>query len=833
MPFKTSAAILALVAAGSSVKLARADSFWVEQGPGPIYNGSNVAVPPNSPEAGAVSGIVPVSTNNGVIYVATVNGGIWRTFDADIAMPHWTPLTDNALPALSIASLAASPLGNEVMFAGTGSRSSLANAGSTGFGIARTFDGGAKWSIIGQSTFTGRRVTSVLPTKLKRGAVLLAATRPNYGDDIKDPDIAVVDVKQNAAVPAAAKFYGLFRSGNSLDRDPASVVFTQISNAAGSGLPAGGVGAIAADPIHPNRFYASISAKEGGAAQAGVYFSNDGGLTWKRVIGSGTTGISGLETSERVMLAVHGDTNVVAVYAAVIDKSGGLSGTFRSINQGATWKAMGVPSPAIFPGGQGRLHGALLADPKNPNIVYISGDRQDFPFPNANGCQTYGGAIFRGNASATRAQQWHNLTCDDAQGTVPHADSRALAIGADGSLLEGDDGGLYKLTGPAGSSPKWTALVGDLRPTEFHSIAYDPFSRVIFGGAQDNGTAVQTRPGSFSWNEFVGGDGGVVAVDADQRAHPGKSLRYTAYTGLQIFTRSSWDANNNFLGVEPVRLRIVAGSTCKGTLAQCDATAPFYTPMTLNTINPRRMLIGTTSLYESTTGGDSLTKLADLGDAVGGSSLFGQPMVYGGKLNGKSNVGMFYAGSGARVFHRANAGSPVVRLAGYQGDDVQTIAVNPYNYQQVFALDVHSHLWGSLDEGAHWVSIVSNLHQLTAKVGTIAVYAPDSIASHVVVIAGGFGAFQIHIGSIGAKWTALGAGFPHALVSDLKYDQASDKLIAGTLGRGAWTMTGFFSGTSPATADVSAARENQAPPKPFGYRPPPMPSVTAPTPAHW
>ena len=42
-----------------------------------------------------------------------------------------------------------------------------------------------------------------------------------------------------------------------------------------------------------------------------------------------------------------------------------------------------MPAPEIFPGGQGNIHGAILAHPTDPNVVFIAGDRNlvDVRFP--------------------------------------------------------------------------------------------------------------------------------------------------------------------------------------------------------------------------------------------------------------------------------------------------------------------------------------------------------------------------------------------------------------------------------------------------------------------
>jgi hypothetical protein len=47
-------------------------------------------------------------------------------------------------------------------------------------------------------------------------------------------------------------------------------------------------------------------------------------------------------------------------------------------------------------------------------------------------------------------------------------------------------------------------------------------------------------------------------------------------------------------------------------------------------------------------------------------------------------------------------------------------------------------------------------------------------------------------------WDKLGAGLPNVVVLDLAYDVADDVLLAGTLGRGAWTITNLRNITPPA-----------------------------------
>ena len=111
-----------------------------------------------------------------------------------------------------------------------------------------------------------------------------------------------------------------------------------------------------------------------------------------------------------VDLAVGRNNNI---YAAIVI-AGRLAGVFRSGDGGNNWTTLDVPFAAnggIHPGGQGSIHLSLAADPTNHNIVYVGGDRQNTPFPNAIGASDFSGIpVPRGCEPAA----WQSVRAPDA-----------------------------------------------------------------------------------------------------------------------------------------------------------------------------------------------------------------------------------------------------------------------------------------------------------------------------------------------------------------------------------------------------------------------------------
>jgi hypothetical protein len=333
--------------------------------------------------------------------------------------------------------------------------------------------------------------------------------------------------------------------------------FTPISGT----LPQAGVTQLLADPTNANTFYAALGT-------AGIFRSDNGGLTWVQIDNGAANGVTTLATAQNVLLAIsHGTITrqnqpmtVTALYAAVVgpetptDPNSPLVTTvFRSTDatsNAPTWAPMDMPGTTkagffvgLTPNGDTTKF-SFVADPANPDIIYIGGETQPdtseevggpergtFGPANEVGATAYTGRLFRGDASQARgpspdtpslSNQWTPITDRFAEGTGPHSDSRSLIIAPNGSLIETDDGGVYRLSDPNPANPTnapnppagpWTSLNGNLRVSEFIGISYDPLNRVLLGGTQDNGTPFQSADGNPVWDMHLSGDGGYTLAD--------------------------------------------------------------------------------------------------------------------------------------------------------------------------------------------------------------------------------------------------------------------------------------------------------------------------------
>jgi hypothetical protein len=764
---------------------------WIEYA-GPIQEGQVEGID-NSPVAGAVTAILAHPMDANKLYVGTTNGGVWRTETATDGFPRWTPLMDG-LPSLSIGALAFDPFDDKLVtiYAGTG-RFSAGGPGGPHLGIYRTEDDGATWTIIG-ARLAGLRIRELVaprvPSTVPDEPILLAATDS-----------------------------GVFRSTD------AGANFTNV-------LP-GVVTSLVGDPIDSTVVWAAIP-------QTGVFRSADAGATWTA---TSTIQDPFMASTNRVELAItrvpYTTGSPLVVYAAIA--SGSHAYVYRTEDVGASWIFMGSPTTqeavnfgavaGLFPGQQSNTHFSLAVDPTHPRRVYIGGDRQPRVglIATASGTKDWSGRLFTGYAvTPPGLTDWQPLVGFNASNTSPHADSRFITFDALGNLLEGDDGGIYRLLYPAEEKLRlWQSLNGTLRPTELYSAAWDAHNNNVIAGTQDVGSIEQITqpvPGTLAqWRDarLIGffsvdlvnqeGDGGTVAVDS--RSKPGVGIRYTMGNHLGVFFRRDYAVPTP--AVVPEWLRFVDANGPPGpfgglhpadTVLQRGFTV---IPFVLNTIMPERLVLGGNALYESLDFGFSVSVIDPPRQSQRIAAL-----AYGGRTaDGRNQPGAVYASRGNELSLRDEIGMNWTRRfisgASFRSGGavaIRDIAIDPDDFRtaylvtrdSVFRIDgagdsteTVTNITGTLATYSAWYNTLSN-GTSTLNLRTIEVFrVPGREAALLVGGLGGVFRLLYPDNATAAAtpiWREFGRGLPNVVVTDLRFDATDDLLVAATSGRGAWVL---------------------------------------------
>ncbi len=547
-------------------------------------------------DAGAVQSVLlDPALGSGTMFAASPNGGIWKSTNSGTS---WTALTDNQA-SLSIGSLSLDPTDptGKTIIAGIGLTDNglyvggtrPQSAGGERTGLLYTTNGGATWSTIGLSSPFPESVVSAMA----RGNTILAATY--------EP----IDAQGSTAG------YGLFRSTNG------GATFTNMSGAAGSGLPLGAVTSLVADPSSPTTFYAAVKTT-GMNANTAVYISTNSGATWSSIFSAPANTTLITSASQTVITLAAGPNGSVAIALSNLDHPKAFTAVFLSGDQGKNWSQL-TTAPAVNSGdGQAPQNLHIAIDPTNKNIVYLAGDTS-----------TTGVQLFRINYNPSNGTSAAvSLTTDGTaannfqDANTAHADSRSITFDQAGNLILSSDGGIYVRTNPQGAgvweggTGSWTALNGNLSLFEIYSIAYDANSKRLAIAAQDNNAALQSQPGSNVFNTIGFADGTNVAINDRTLSSSKLSAVYSSFYNLGSLSRMIINAQGQVVspGTDPINSPggIPVYCSLNGSGAQdCGdlVNATFYSKFVLNKIDPT--LIALTGSGHVYTTSDSLSGTHD------------------------------------------------------------------------------------------------------------------------------------------------------------------------------------------------------------------------------
>lgn len=775
--------VAGLVAGPLAVTPAQATTIaatYEAQGPGPILGGQTENLRRSDGTAaeevaGAVHVVVPHPTDPDTAWIGTTNGGVWKTTNATSAQPHWVPLTDQQNSS-SIGALVLDPTvaSNTVLVAGIGRFSSFGSQGGPRSGLLRTADGGATWTPLGVAQLTGENVSGVAA----RGATIVVAS--NSG----------------TLFGGGNGQGGIFRSTDT------GVQFTRLSGNGTSGLANQGVFDLVGDPSNDARLYA--------ATQTGVFRSDDTGATWVPAGGTAPNNITGISSANpggtnNIELSVTdvGATN--AVFAGVVN-AGRLNGLWRSTDQGANWTQLDSPQTndggtvnglqpegTFKPGSQGGTHFSILADSTDADLVYVGGDRQPSPFPNSLGANEFSGRLFRCDASLAAGSQCASLTHNGtSNNSAPHADSREMALDANGDILESDDGGVYRRTSPRDATGAWFTVNGDLQIAEHLSCDYDNVADLILCGNQDTGVPEQASGGGASWDSVTTADGGFIAVSDPPGA--ASSVRYSSSNrlGSNSFRRRTCTAADVCVNSAPGFNVVGTGQTLQNFESSGgNSTLPLYTPLVMNSVNGDRFIVTSNRVYESTDQLDNLTIInAGLGnDGNGNPARTTRAIAYGGRQGGADAPGVLWYGDNVgRLWLRSGGGDGGSQLPAWTFGNALDIVLDPQNWATAYVTDGTS-VYRTTDAGQSFVDVSGTLATEApgAQLWSLEVVPVAGTPHYAVLLGTDAGVFMTQTQNLGA-WAELGNNLPNSNAFDLQYDSVDDVLLVGTQGRGSWLL---------------------------------------------
>jgi hypothetical protein len=713
---------------------------WTGLGPAPLPNGQTAPDPNGLAVSGRVTGIAADATDANTLYLASAGGGVWKTSNGGTS---WSPLTDNLLSTngmplpVFMGAIAETRDGsnNQIVYAGMGE----ANNGGDNFygdGILVSRNGGTTWTLTtAGGAFIRQAVSKIaIDPSDPTGATAYAALSPfpaNAGT-------------RNAGIWKTTNFGATWTNTTAgLANTPTQQVWSDV----------------VVDPNSPSTVYAAEGTSQTGGglgAGNGVYKSTNGGTNWSQLTGSGS--FNGTQDG-RIALALfnNGTTQKLFVSIAVPSNQvngGALFKMLESTDGGSTFADL-TANLTNYMGGQGWYDTTLAVDPANANYVYAAG------------AENNQGPTFSGSPveSFDGGSTWHDIATDPAN-NGPHSDAHAVAFDAAGNLLDGNDGGIFKLSNPTNSTTqRWSSLNTNLNTIQFYGIAVDPTNaNIAYGGSQDNGTEKFTA--GSGWNRIQSGDGAVTLVDPTNH-----NRVYSEFNGASL--QRSDDGGTNFTDVS---------SGIRG-----GSGGNFYNPYALDSAGD--IFYGTNQLNFSSNQGSSWTTIAQGG--VSGFNTNGQPI--DAVAVSPTNGNIVYVAARGKLFVTQNALAGGTNVTWTEidlpngvlsGNALNSLTVSPSG-SAVEVINSFTgggkHVFFTTTFGGTWTDISGNLPD--TPVWSVAF----SSNGQAVYVGTDIGVYSTTNG--GTTWSVFGTGLPNAQVDDLKYVGSLNLLAAGTHGRGLWEIS--------------------------------------------
>ncbi|MGD9992262.1 MAG: PKD domain-containing protein [Salinivirgaceae bacterium] len=695
-------------------------------------SGNWTAVGPSS-STGGYAGVGRVNcvafhpTDNNTFWIGTPSGGLWKTSDGGAT---WVTLTDqNAVLGVSDIAIPADYETSNTLYIATGDRDggsvwSLgggASSDNNSIGVLKSTDAGSNWTATG--------LTYAVADNKKIGRLLI------------NPD--------NPAVLLAGTSDGISRSVDG------GATWTSVYS-----------GDYIIDmefkPGNPDVVYASNMDYWGNTV---ILKSDNGGASW-------LTLYSFLTTDYRVEIAVT-PHDADYIYAIVANRNSGLTGIYRSIDGGATFGQLinGNDNNKSFLGyysdgsgennGQGSYDLSIAVSPSNKNLVIIGG---------INSWKTTDGG-----ATWNICNMWTSHSSYNFSGApVAHADKHVHAFRSDGTLFEGNDGGIYLSTD---NGTTWVDKSNGLMISQIYRLGVSQTdANVTITGLQDNGSKLFY---GTSWYDVTGGDGMECIVD-----YTDVNTQYATYVNGEIYrTTNLWN------GVV----------TISDNIADEDKGA-WVTPYIIDPNNNSTLYVGYADVWKTTDKGASFTKISTMNTADLLRSMAIAP----------SNSQVLYVADFSNIWKTTNGGTSWTDITGSLpviSNNITSIAVKANNENTLWVTmggyDTQR-VFESTNGGSTWTNVSAGLPNL--PIMSIVQNKLSESVNHLYVGTD----VGVYFKNGTENWQFFSNGLPNVVVTelDIYYDlmvPENSRLRAATYGRGLWESDLFAFVVTPPTADFTVS----------------------------
>ncbi len=663
-------------------------------------------------------------------YMGSTGGGVFKTTDAGIT---WKNISDKFFKTGTVGAIAVSESDTNIVVVGMGEHAARGVMTSMGDGVYKSMDGGKTWVHLGLEK--SRHISDVVihPT---------------------NPDIIYVTAQ--GAQYAPSKERGVYRT---LDGGITWENILSVNDTTGAS-------SLSMDMTNPRILYVSMWQHrrypwymESGGKGSGLYKSNDGGDTWKKM----NKGLPKVFGKSGISVSRANPNRVFTVIEAE-NKKGGV---YRSDDAGKSWKQVNNNRINIA---RSWYYMEIFADPQNENVVYVL---------NAPVMKSIDGG-----------KSFFNIP-------VPHGDNHHLWINPNNNtnLINSNDGGA-NISFNGGKS--WSSQQNQAT-SQFYRVITDnlvPYN--VYGGQQDNSAiaiASRTNDGGIDWKDWysvAGGESAFIAFDPDNPE--------TVYGGTYQGNISKWSKNSREKKSIKEYPELGLSIAPKDTKYRYNWNAPIISsPHNRNTIYHAGNVV-----FKTTDDGISWIKISpDLtknetdkhgpgggpytNEAAGGENY----NTISSLVESEHEEGVLYAGTDDGLLHITKNGGQTwenITPKGIKNGIINSIEVSPHDPATAYivvmrykSMDLNSYIFKTNNYGQNWTKIVNGLDDPN---GFVRVVRSDKKRRGLLY--GGTETGLYVSNDDGANWQRLQLNLPVVPINDLIIQD--NDLVAATSGRGFWIL---------------------------------------------